>query len=49
MRLWYWLLENLTRVYAQVSLAICLLLLIAVLAGFGNSPRWEAFRWDFFR
>lgn len=44
MRLWHWLLDNLTGVYAYVSLAICLLLLVVVLAGFGNSPRWDIFR-----
>lgn len=43
MRLWHWVMKNLSGIYGYGSLVLCLLLLVAVLAGVSNSPRWGNF------
>lgn len=43
-RLWHWIMDNMQKVYLYGSIVVCLLLLIVVLAGFGNSPRWGNFQ-----
>lgn len=44
MKFWHWLMDNVSRFYVYGSLAICLLILIAVITGFSCSPRWGNFR-----
>ena len=44
MRLWHWLMNNMSAVYVYGSLVLCLLLLAAVVAGLSSSPRWAMFR-----
>lgn len=44
MKFWHWVMNNLNGIYGYVSLAICLLILVAVIAGLSSSPRWGQFR-----